>query len=36
MHVTKNCVIKVTENLDIDDIKQVVTEDVYANHLYIL
>jgi len=31
MFVAKNCLVKVEENFDIDDIKKVVTEDVYPN-----
>lgn len=31
MLVAKNCLTRIKENFDIDDIKQVVTEDVYPN-----
>ena len=31
MLVAKNCLVKIKENFDIDDIKQVITEDVYPN-----
>ena len=31
MFVAKNCLVKIKENFDIDDIKQVITEDVYPN-----
>lgn len=31
MLVAKNCLVKLKENFDIDDLKKVITEDVYPN-----
>jgi len=31
MLVAKNCLVKMKENFDIDNIKKVVSEDVYSN-----